>query len=59
MESKEKLSPDLVARAEQIINDKFRKDYPYKGAIKYSIGGVPLNVCMVVGCLFLSLVVFR
>jgi len=59
MENKEKLTPDLVAKAEQIINDKFRKDYPHKNAIKYSVVGVPLNVCMVIGCLFLSVVVFR
>ena len=59
MENKERLSPDLVAKAEKIINDKFHKDYPHKGARKYIFKSVPLNVCMVVGCLFLSVVVFR
>jgi len=59
MENKEKLTPDLVAKAEQIINDKFNKDYTRKGARRYIFTSVPLNVCMVVGCLFLSLIVFR
>jgi len=59
MKDKKTLSPDFIAKAEKIINDKFQKDYPRSKRGKYSLIGVPLNVCMLIGCLFISLVAFR
>jgi len=57
MGNKEKTSTDFVAEAEKIINAKFYNDYAPRIHVikKRSAFDITLNVCTMVGCLFLAL----